>query len=105
MKPTVAKLSHGWFKGYMKQTDVIDTIESSIGRWDIVIVEPNGIIEREIPIKNRTKKGYLMASDGDGIDISPRMIYHRGTVQKGMSQTIKTSCDVGVIEIGNITED
>lgn len=46
-----------------------------------------------------------MASDGDGIDISPRMIYHRGTVQKGMSQTIKTSCDVGVIEIGNITED
>ena len=40
-----------------------------------------------------------MASDGDGIDISPRMIYHRGTVQKGMSQTIKTSCDVGVIEI------
>ena len=54
---------------------------------------------REIPIKNRTKKGYLMASDGDGIDILPRMIYHRGTVQKGMSQTIKTSCDVGVIEI------
>ena len=54
--------------------------------------------EREIPIKNRTKKGYLMASDGDGIDISPRMIYHRGTVQKGMSQTIKTSCDVGVKE-------
>ena len=101
MKPTVAKLPHGWFKGYMKQADIIDTIESSIGRWDIVIVEPNGTIEREreIPIKNRTKKGYLMASDGDGIDISPRMIYHRGTVQKGMSQTIKTSCDVGVIEI------
>ena len=47
MKPTVAKLPHGWFKGYMKQTDVIDTIESSIGRWDIVIVEPNGTIERE----------------------------------------------------------
>lgn len=47
MKPTVAKLPHGWCKGYMKQTDVIDTIESSIGRWDIVIVEPNGTIERE----------------------------------------------------------
>ena len=44
--------------------------------------------------------GYTMASEGDGIDISPRMIYHRGTVQKGMSQTIKTSCDVGVIEFG-----
>ena len=47
MKPTVAKLPHGWFKGYMKQADIIDTIESSIGRWDIVIVEPNGTIERE----------------------------------------------------------
>ena len=40
-----------------------------------------------------------MAYDGDGIDISPRMMYHRGTVQRGMAQTIKTSCDVGVLEI------
>ena len=49
--------------------------------------------------------GYTMASEGDGIDISPRMIYHRGTVQKGMSQTIKTSCDVGVIEFGTTNSD
>ena len=39
-----------------------------------------------IPIKNATKKGYLMAEDGDGVDISTRMEHHRGTVQKGMSQ-------------------
>lgn len=58
--------------------------------------------ERGIPIKNKTKKGYLMAYDGDGIDISPRMMYHRGTVQRGMAQTIKTSCDVGVIEIETV---
>lgn len=29
------------------------------------------------------------------------MAYHRGTVQKGMAQTIKTTCDVGVVEIDN----
>lgn len=44
-----------------------------------------------IPIKNATKKGYLEATDGDGIDISSRMEYHRGTVQKGKTQTLTTS--------------
>lgn len=62
--------------------------------------------ERErVPILNATKQGFLWAYDGDGIDISPRMKYHRGTVQRGMSQTIKTSCDVGVIEIGHEQSD
>ena len=41
-------------------------------------------------IKNATKQGYLKADEGDGIDISTRMQYHRGTVQKGISQTITT---------------
>lgn len=39
-------------------------------------------------IKNKTKQGYLEAEIGDGIDISTRMESHRGTVQKGLSQTI-----------------
>ena len=51
-----------------------------------------------IKIKNATKKGYLEATVGDGIDISSRMEHHRGTVQKEKSQTLTTSCDVGVIE-------
>ena len=41
-------------------------------------------------IRNATKKGYLEAFDGDGVDISGRMQYHRGNVQKNMSQTITT---------------
>ena len=99
----VAKLPHGWYKGKLRDTDIIDTIESSIGRYDIALVEladGNELTqrEREIPIKNRTKMGYTMATEGDGIDISSRMEYHRGTVQKGISQTIQTSCEVGVIE-------
>lgn len=44
-----------------------------------------------IPIKNKTKKGYLEAKEGDGIDISSRMEHHRGNVQKDKIQTITTS--------------
>lgn len=44
-----------------------------------------------IAIKNATKKGYLEAKDGDGIDISSRMEHHRGNVQKGKIQTLTTS--------------
>lgn len=58
----------------------------------------NGIVSIDggIPIKNKTKQGYLLAEDGDGINISGRMNYQRGTVQKGISQTLKTSIDIGV---------
>ena len=42
-------------------------------------------------IKNATKQGYLEAFEGDGVDISSRMQYHRGNVQKQSCQTITTS--------------
>lgn len=53
----------------------------------------------KLKIKNATKKGYLEAHEGDGIDISRRMESHRGTVQKGMAQTITTAGgeNVGVV--------
>ena len=46
--------------------------------------EMNAVIQ----IKNANSKGYLEAKEGDGIDISSRMEYHRGTVQKDKAQTI-----------------
>lgn len=49
------------------------------------------IIKNKIKIKNNTKKGYLKATDGDGIDISSRMEHHRGNVQKDKIQTLTTS--------------
>lgn len=53
-----------------------------------------------IAIKNATKQGYLEATDGDGVDISSRMEYHRGNVQKDKIQTLTTSGgnDRGVVE-------
>lgn len=51
-------------------------------------------------IKNATKKGYLEANVGDGIDISGRMEHHRGTVQKEKTQTLNTygGENIGVVE-------
>jgi DNA (cytosine-5)-methyltransferase 1 len=54
-----------------------------------------------IAIPEATKKGYSLASDGDGIYIN-RPHQKRGVVQKGMIQTLKTSGeDVGVVVAGN----
>lgn len=55
-----------------------------------------------ILVKNATKKGYLEASDGDGVDISSRMEHHRGTVQKGKTQTLTT---MGGENNGVVVED
>ena len=57
------------------------TLDTTQGGWRQPCIE----------IKNATKQGYLEATDGDGIDISSRMQYHRGNVQKDSIQTITTS--------------
>ncbi len=50
-----------------------------------------------LKIKEKTKKGYSVATDGDGVYID-RPHQKRGVVQKGMIQTIKTSgADIGVV--------
>ena len=48
-------------------------------------------VEESLKIKNATKQGYLEAYEGDGVDISSRMEYHRGNVQRESIQTITTS--------------
>lgn len=49
-----------------------------------------------LKIKEKTKKGYAIANDGDGVYIN-RPHQKRGVVQKEMIQTIKTSLDIGVV--------
>lgn len=55
-----------------------------------------------ILVKNAKKKGYLEAEEGDGIDCGTRMQYHCGTVQSGMSQTIKTTIDIATQSEGKL---
>ena len=57
--------------------------------------EVNAVIEG-IKIKNNTKQGYLVANEYDGLDLETRK-GRRGTVQKGMSQTINTQDNKGVV--------
>lgn len=50
-----------------------------------------------IIIRENNSDGYKIAEEGDGINISSRMHHQRGNVQKGLSQTLKTTCEVGVL--------
>lgn len=49
-----------------------------------------------IEIKNNTKQGYLEATDGDGCYIT-NIDKKRGTVQKEMIPTLKTTLDIGCV--------
>lgn len=61
-----------------------------------------GNTEPKIAIKNKTKQGYLEATDGDGIDLAqPNSETRRGRVQKNKIQTLTTQNNLGVVTIGN----
>lgn len=64
-------------------------------------VKDNDLTQRErVFIKNNSENvPYLEAFDGDGIDLRLNRANHRGTVKHGISQTIKTNAECGVIEI------
>lgn len=57
-----------------------------------------------ILIKNNTKQGYLEAHDGDGCYIT-NIDKKRGTVQKEMIPTLKTSLDIGVVVNGIYSDE
>lgn len=50
-----------------------------------------GNTEPKVLIKEATKQGYKEAYEGDGVNISSRMKYQRGNVQKESIQTLTTS--------------
>ena len=55
--------------------------------------------EGKLLVKNATKKGYIEATEGDGIDLSfPDSKTRRGRVQKQTSQTLDTGDSKGVVE-------
>ena len=66
------------------------------------ITTGNHGLGQAIAIKNATKQGYLLATDGDGIDISTRMQYHRGNVQKNTCQTLTTMGGENVGVLSNL---
>ena len=55
------------------------------------VQKDNYVIEPCLKIKEATKAGYKEAYAGDGVNISGRMKYQRGNVQKEMTQTLMTT--------------
>lgn len=88
----------------LEDGDFIDGYNRNIKR-NVAGTITTGVSSRNntfIAIKNATQQGYLEATEGDGIDISTRMQYHRGTVQKGKAQTI--TC-MGGENVGVVVKD
>lgn len=76
------------FKPHDLDSGCAYTITTSVG---------NRATDNFIKIPEATRKGYAEAYPGDGVYIN-RPHQKRGVVQKGMIQTLKTSCnDVGVV--------
>ena len=65
----------------------------------LTTVEKDNYVLEGIPIKNNTDQGYLIAKDGDGVDLAyPTSNTRRGRVQESMSQTLTTDDSKGVVE-------
>ena len=57
----------------------------------------------EIVVRNATKLGYLIAEEGDSINLSlPNSKTRRGRVGKGKSNTLDTQCNQAVVDNGRI---
>lgn len=85
------------FESYKLENKLLDTK----GIANCIIARFEGAPQC-IQIPEATKKGYAEAYEGDGVYIN-RPHQKRGCVQKGLIQTLKTSCDdVGVVvKVGN----
>ncbi|PZM86350.1 hypothetical protein DLH72_01280 [Candidatus Gracilibacteria bacterium] len=84
-----------------------DILEKNINQkyyknFDNIIIDRS---EDFFKIKNATKKGYILAYDGDGVDLSfPNSSTKRGRVKKGKSGTLTTYPFQGVIDRDRIRQ-
>lgn len=64
----------------------------------------NRVIE-PLRIREATQKGYAEAYEGNSVTLDePNSQTRRGRVGKQMSNTLTTSCNIGVVQVGNIVE-
>lgn len=84
--------------GYIRQDGTVGTLttDGSTPKHNNRVVEP-------LLIKDNTSKGYAEAVVGDSITLDqPKSETRRGRVGHQVSQTLTTSCNVGVVQVGNI---
>lgn len=69
---------------------------SALCPTDNTVLEP-------LRIREATQKGYAEAYEGDSVTLDePNSQTRRGRVGKQMSNTLTTSCNIGVVQVGNI---
>ena len=62
-------------------------------------------VDGSIKIKNATKKGFLMANEGDSVNLEvPTSKTRRGRVGVGKTNTLNTACNYGMIKGGKLVE-
>lgn len=85
----------------IKKDGISTTLTSSMGTGGGYVPMVNrlgGWRQPSVLIKNATKKGYLEATHGDGVDLAfPESKTRRGRVQEGLSQTLDTGDSKGVV--------
>lgn len=95
--------------GVNKEIDVAHTVNSSDWRGlnrnqnQNAVVEPkinqSEGLQPSVTVKNATKKGYVEAKEGDGVDLAyPDSKTRRGRVQKDKAHTLTTDDSKGVVE-------
>ena len=106
LKPEFIEYLTATDTGKYKRKEAFESSFKSTNEKGIAVAlstkQARGACDNYVLIKNATQQGYLEAEEGDGIDISTRMHHHRGTVQKGLSQTITT---MGGENVGVLIKD
>lgn len=90
-QPKVAVAMRGRYTPDGKVEQHLEVSDREIANSITTVQKDSMVGEPFLRIKEATKLGYKDAYEGDGVNISGRMKYQRGNVQKGMTQTIVTS--------------
>ena len=86
---------------HYKRND-INRVYSPQGNCPTLNTMQGGDRQPKVLIKNATKKGYIEAHDGDGVDLAyPTSKTRRGRVQRGLSQTLDTGDSKGVVIVAS----
>lgn len=81
-------------KQNMKDNNVMSTLKCNPQQIGICVDSPSGVA-----IRTANKKGYDMATDGDGVDLSyPQSKTKRGRVGHGVSKTLMGADSMGTVD-------
>ena len=81
--------------------DIITGTHKKINNHPLVIKSNGG----KFWIKNATKKGYLIAEEGDSVNLEvPKSKTRRGRVGKGKTNTLNTACNYAMVLNGDLVE-